>query len=80
MSDSAGSSSSIPQWLAAFGDALDRGDTQAAADLFAPECYWRDLVSFTWNIKTMEGREAIRKMLDTPARVHQAFRLGDTRR
>lgn len=65
MSDSAGSSSSIPQWLAAFGDALDRGDTQAAADLFAPECYWRDLVSFTWNIKTMEGREAIRKMLDT---------------
>ncbi len=56
--------SSIPQWLTAFGEALERGDTKAAADLFAPECYWRDLVSFTWNIKTMEGREAIREMLD----------------
>ncbi|MBF2761559.1 MAG: NAD(P)/FAD-dependent oxidoreductase [Ectothiorhodospiraceae bacterium AqS1] len=56
--------SSIPRWLAAFGEALDRGDTEAAAELFAPECYWRDLLTFTWNIKTMEGRDAIRKMLD----------------
>ena len=44
--------------------ALKRGDTQAAVDLFQPECYWRDLVAFTWNIKTLEGREQIAAMLD----------------
>jgi putative flavoprotein involved in K+ transport len=35
----------------------------AAADLFAPECYWRDLVSFTWNITTVEGREGVADLL-----------------
>lgn len=46
-----------------FGDALAAGDIDAAVGLFAEECYWRDLVSFTWNIKTMEGRDAVRDML-----------------
>ena len=46
----------ISEWLSRFGAALDRKDGAAAADLFADECYWRDLVSFTWNIKTLEGR------------------------
>ena len=39
--------------------------TPATADwgaLFADECYWRDLVAFTWNILTLEGREAIAAM------------------
>ena len=44
--------------------ALSRGDTAAAVELFQPDCYWRDLVAFTWNIKTMEGREQIAAMLD----------------
>jgi putative flavoprotein involved in K+ transport len=44
--------------------ALRRGDTAAAVELFQPNCYWRDLVAFTWNIKTMEGREQIAAMLD----------------
>ncbi|MDT8465375.1 NAD(P)/FAD-dependent oxidoreductase [Alcaligenes nematophilus] len=34
-----------------------------AAALFAEECFWRDLVMFTWNIRTMEGRDQIRDML-----------------
>ena len=55
----------VSNWLAAFDKALTRGDGQAVVDLFEPESYWRDLVSFTWNIKTMEGREAIRDMLAT---------------
>ncbi|MEM6489009.1 MAG: NAD(P)/FAD-dependent oxidoreductase [Pseudomonadota bacterium] len=49
-------------------DALDRtlagGDVEAAVALFQEDCYWRDLVSFTWNIKTMEGKDAVRAMLD----------------
>ena len=24
--------------------------------LFGEECFWRDLVAFTWNVKTLEGR------------------------
>ena len=31
--------------------------------MFADECYWRDLVAFTWNLRTCEGREQIRAML-----------------
>jgi putative flavoprotein involved in K+ transport len=50
-------------WLAAFGKALERGDIDAAVAMFAGDCYWRDLVSFTWNITTLEGREAIAAML-----------------
>jgi putative flavoprotein involved in K+ transport len=44
--------------------ALKGGDTAAAVELFQPDGYWRDLVAFTWNIKTMEGREQIAAMLD----------------
>jgi len=51
-------------WLAHFETALNARDTAAAAALFAEDCYWRDLVAFTWNIKTLEGRDAIRAMLD----------------
>ena len=50
-------------WLSQFGAALDRNDVSAAAGLFADECYWRDLISFTWNIKTLEGHGEIRAML-----------------
>ena len=47
-----------------FNAALARRAPQAAAELFADECYWRDLVLLTWNLKTLEGRAAIRQMLD----------------
>src|SRR4029077_9330819 len=35
----------------------------AATGLFAAECYWRDLVAFTWNIVTVEGRGGIGALL-----------------
>jgi len=53
----------IDHWLDAFGSALQAGDIAATTALFAEDCYWRDLLTFTWNIKTMEGREAIADML-----------------
>jgi putative flavoprotein involved in K+ transport len=58
-------------WLADFAAALARNDVDAAVELFEPEAFWRDLVAFTWNIKTQEGAEAIRAMLNA--------RLADTR-
>lgn len=54
----------ISTWLAQLGAALEAGDSAAAAGLFAADCYWRDFVSFTWNLKTMEGRDDIAAMLD----------------
>ncbi|MBM4071446.1 MAG: NAD(P)/FAD-dependent oxidoreductase [Planctomycetes bacterium] len=53
----------VADWLARLDAALDRKDAPAAADLFDSECYWRDLLSFTWNIKTLEGKEDIRAMV-----------------
>jgi putative flavoprotein involved in K+ transport len=35
----------------------------AVVDLFEPEGCWRDMVAFTWNIATFEGRQAIAAML-----------------
>jgi putative flavoprotein involved in K+ transport len=49
--------------LARFDQALQAGKVEEAVTLFAAECYWRDLVAFTWNIKTMEGRDEVRDML-----------------
>ena len=54
----------VELWLERFDGALRAGDTAAAADLFATECYWRDLVAFTWNIRTVEGREGVADMLE----------------
>ncbi|MBL3571383.1 FAD-dependent oxidoreductase [Rhodovulum sulfidophilum] len=49
--------------LAAFGDALEQGDIDRAVGLFTEDCYWRDLVSFTWNIRTVEGPQEVAAML-----------------
>jgi putative flavoprotein involved in K+ transport len=51
------------RWLDSFGAALARADAKAVAALFDDDCYWRDLVSFTWNIRTQEGRDAIADMV-----------------
>ena len=53
----------VSQWLAALDAALQRGDAAGAAALFGAECYWRDLVSFTWNIATAEGNAKVREMI-----------------
>ncbi|MEI9415627.1 NAD(P)/FAD-dependent oxidoreductase [Mesorhizobium sp. Cs1321R2N1] len=50
-------------WLDSFSQALESGDVSAASNLFVDDCYWRDLLTFTWNITTMEGRDAIADML-----------------
>ena len=49
--------------LATLGEALEAGDIERAVAQFAETCFWRDLVAFTWNIRTMEGKAEIRAML-----------------
>jgi putative flavoprotein involved in K+ transport len=55
--------SATNEWLAAFQTALTARDADAAAALFADESYWRDIVSFTWNITTVEGPAGVADLL-----------------
>ena len=54
----------VVDWLGALDKALTRGDGAAAAALFNDESYWRDMVSFTWNITTAEGNAKLREMIE----------------
>ena len=53
----------VADWLSNFGNALERGDIAGATAMFDQECYWRDLVTFTWNLKTLESQAEISAML-----------------
>ncbi len=54
----------VSDWLTALEAALERGDTAGAAALFGDDSYWRDLVSFTWNITTGEGNAKVAEMIE----------------
>ncbi|MBG6215242.1 MAG: NAD(P)/FAD-dependent oxidoreductase [Cryobacterium sp.] len=54
----------VDRWLVALDSALQAGNVDAAVALFEEDCYWRDFVSFTWNLKTLEGKDDIRRMLE----------------
>lgn len=53
----------VAEFLDRFGAALEGSDIDAAVAMFQADSYWRDLVTFTWNIRTMEGHDQIREML-----------------
>ena len=53
----------VADFLEVFGAALSAGDIETAVGQFQDDCYWRDLVAFTWNIRTMEGKDQVRDML-----------------
>ncbi len=69
----------VARWLDDLNGALEAGDPAAAAALFAPTSFWRDLVALTWNIFTAEGRDGIRTMLEQtlPHTEPRAFTLTD---
>jgi putative flavoprotein involved in K+ transport len=53
----------VKEWLAGFQTALTAHDIDAAAAMFSDDCFWRDLIAFTWNIVTVEGPDGVRDML-----------------
>jgi putative flavoprotein involved in K+ transport len=53
----------IGHWLCQFERALSARDLDATIALFQERCFWRDMVAFTWNIKTMEGPTEIAAFL-----------------
>ena len=52
------------RWLDGFSSALAAGAAETAAAQFAEDGFWRDLLGFTWDFVTLEGRGAIADMLD----------------
>ncbi|MCB8877686.1 NAD(P)/FAD-dependent oxidoreductase [Acidisoma silvae] len=61
--NSSSATTQLKSWISAFSNALDSGDADKAAAMFTEDCYWRDLLAFTWNLSTAEGRAAITAML-----------------
>ena len=53
----------VESWLADFEAALAARDVERAAGLFATTCYWRDLIAFTWNLRTVENRDGVADLL-----------------
>ena len=81
--DTSAAGNTVARWLADFERALAAGDIDAATAMFVDDCYWRDLVAFTWNIVTAEGAEGVRQMLSQtlnrvqPSRIAVADELGE---
>jgi putative flavoprotein involved in K+ transport len=55
-------------WLGQFEEALAKPDNGALKALFHPDSYWRDVLALSWNIQTLNGRDAILKALPPLAR------------
>ena len=55
--------STAKTWLSDFEAALNSGDAARIAALFAHECHWRDILAFTWNLRTASGAAAIAERL-----------------
>ena len=55
----------VANWLSTLDKALASKDIDAAVELFDEEqCFWRDFLTFTWNLDTSEDRDSIRRMLE----------------
>ena len=50
-------------WLARFERALTEAGGRLLKTLFHPDSYWRDVLALTWDIKTVEGSDAILREL-----------------
>ncbi len=47
------------RWLAALESALSGRDGKSFDGLFASECHWRDVLAFTWDLRTVNGPDRI---------------------
>ena len=54
----------VADWLHQFEVALAATDFEAAAALFVADGHWRDVLAFTWHLRTFTGRNAIGRALE----------------
>jgi cation diffusion facilitator CzcD-associated flavoprotein CzcO len=50
-------------WLAQFETTLAAPDQSALKGLFHPDSFWRDVLALSWNLQTLNGRDAVLKEL-----------------
>ena len=50
---------SVARWLAAFETAIARSDSASIEELFLEDGHWRDLLAFTWDVRTSSGAGTI---------------------
>src|SRR5258708_3943041 len=48
-------------WIPQLGTTIESGDADGFTELFLPEGYWRDILSFTWKRPTFSGHTEIRE-------------------
>ena len=71
----------VSAWLESFEDALTNSDSGALAALFQTDSHWRDLVAFTWHIRTSSGAQSLSDDLirfQRTARTHK-YQLDESR-
>jgi cation diffusion facilitator CzcD-associated flavoprotein CzcO len=51
------------RWLSAFTDALKTRDYDRVAGMMHADCYWRDLLTFSWDFRTLQGAVKIKSWL-----------------
>jgi putative flavoprotein involved in K+ transport len=51
------------RWLADFQAAVDSGNVGAVLDQFLDDCWWRDMLAITWDLRTMHGLDAMKSLL-----------------
>jgi cation diffusion facilitator CzcD-associated flavoprotein CzcO len=66
-------------WLDSFATALDARATDLV-ELFVAESYWRDVLAFTWDLRTFYGAEALARALEDCVEVTapRVFELSDS--
>ena len=58
---------SAENWLAQFESALAKPDDGSLEKLFHPDSFWRDVLALSWNLQTINGRDAILRELKARA-------------
>ena len=71
----------IANWLSDFETAITQNNADAASLLFIETGHWRDLLSFTWHICTMDGIREIKETIKqtTPTAAPREFKIAKTR-
>jgi putative flavoprotein involved in K+ transport len=56
--------SAFPSWLGRFSAAVEACSVEKVLATLTGDCYWRDLLAFTWDLGTYHGLDAVGAMLD----------------
>jgi cation diffusion facilitator CzcD-associated flavoprotein CzcO len=60
-------STAVENWLAQFEPALATPDDSLLTSLFHADSYWRDALALSWTLQTINGRDAILRVLKAQA-------------